>query len=66
MFGAGLTIFALWGLSTRIGFTVQVFYAANPDFPVAFGNGFREALVICCLLGFVASLQFLRKIRQGH
>jgi heme/copper-type cytochrome/quinol oxidase subunit 2 len=66
MFGAGLTIIALWGLSTRVGFTVQALYAENPDYPVYFPKKYREALVICCLLGLVASLQFMWKIRQGH
>jgi hypothetical protein len=66
LFGAGLSIFALWGLGTRIGFTVQVLRAANPDYPVNFGSGFREALVICCSLGLIASFQFMWKIRQGH
>ena len=66
LFGAGLTIFALWGLSTRIGFTVQALYSVNPNYPVSFGNGYREALVICCSLGLIASLQFMWKIRQLH
>ena len=66
IFGAGLTIFALWGLSTRVAVTVRALYAANPDYPVAFGTGYREALVICCSMGLIASLQFMRKIRQGH
>ena len=66
IYGAGLTIFALWGLSTRVGFTANALYAANPDYPVAFGTGYREALVICCSLGLIASLQFMWKIRQAH
>ena len=65
IWGAGLTIFALWGLSTRIGVTAQALYAANPNYPVSFGNGYREALVICCTLGLVASLQFMWKIRHA-
>ena len=66
LFGAGLTIIALWGLGTRVGFTVQALYAANPDYPVKFPKGYSEALVTCCLLGLIASLQFMWKIRQGH
>jgi predicted membrane protein len=66
IFGALLTIFALWGLSTRVGFTVQALYAVNPDYPVSYPKGYREALVICCSLGLVASLQFMWNIRQGR
>ena len=66
IFGSGLTIFALWGLSTRVGFTVNALHAANPDYPVSFGTGYREALVTCCSLGLIASLQFMWKIRHSH
>jgi uncharacterized membrane protein YqjE len=65
IFGAGLCIFALWGVSTRVGFTVLALNAVNPGYPVAFGAGYREALVVSCVLGLIASLHFMWKIRSS-
>jgi hypothetical protein len=64
LFGAGLVIFALWGVGTRIGATVETLNATYPDYPVAFGAGYREAMVFCCTLGLFASLKFMWDIRQ--
>jgi hypothetical protein len=63
-FSSGLTLFAIWGLGTRIGYTVRALNVANPDYPVAIGPGYREALFICCALGVIASLKFMWEVRK--
>lgn len=63
-FSAGLTLFAIWGVGGRIGFTVQALNAANPNYPITIGPGYREALFICCALGVLASLKFMWDVRH--
>ncbi len=64
-FSAGLMMFAIWGVGTRVGYAAQALNGVNPDYPIAIGPGYREALFVCCALGVVASLKFMRDVRQA-
>ena len=63
-FSAGLAMFAIWGVGTRVVYTAQALNLANPTYPIAIGTGYREALFICCALGVLASLKFMRDVRH--
>ena len=63
-FSFGLMLFAIWGVGTRVQHTVQALNAVNPDYPIAMGPGYREALFVCCALGVLASLKFMLDVRH--
>ena len=63
-FSAGLALFAIWGVGTRVGYTVQALNAATPDYLIAIAPGYREILFLCCALGVLASLKFMWDVRR--
>ena len=64
-FSAGLMMFAIWGVGTRVGYTAQALNGVNPEYPIAIGPGYKEALFTCCALGVIASLKFMRDVRHA-
>jgi hypothetical protein len=64
VFAAGLVVWSLWGLGSRIAYTAEALRHANPDHPILFKTLFRDLITMLCVLGIPASFKFMWDVRH--
>jgi hypothetical protein len=63
-FAAGLVVWSIWGLGSRIVYTADAVRHVNPEYPIIFKNLFRNSMTTVCALGILASFKFMWDVRH--
>ena len=63
-FASGLTVFAMFGVGTRIAYAADALRLADAENPIKFKTMFNYTLTTISMLGVIASFKFMWDIRH--